>query len=229
MFRVAKGCDRIIYFTDGLNPYRSINLDNYAGYLDNQGQFDCNQIAFKRTLQVPKLVPAEVNDSGGDLKLGSYQFSIRYLDEDLNPTNWFYVTQPVNIYDDAIASDYASINGGINIVDTLAEAVLGAVLPSSKSINLEITNLDTTFEFFQIAVISATEATSNVNEVFILPRTAIQGDTQEYLYSGSNVSGIIQSVIDDIIVDSFIPYVVEAHAQLENRLYLGGHTSESIE
>lgn len=230
LFRIARGCDRIVYFTDGVNPYRSVNLDDFTSYLDEEGgQFDCNQLDFKRSLKVPKITPSEVNDAGGDLKVGAYQFAVRYLDQDLNPTNWFYVTSPVNIYDDAIASDYASINGAINQIDVDGTEVLGGALPTTKSINLELTNLDIDFEYLQIAVVAATEGTSNVNEVFILPRVAIQGQTQDYLYSGSNINGIVQGVIDDIIVDDFIPYIVEAHAQLENRLYLGGHKSETIQ
>lgn len=227
LFRIARGCDRIIYFTDGVNPYRSINLDKPQNYTVN-GVFDCNQIAFKRTLQVPKLEVIDVNDGGGDLKVGSYQFAIRYLDEDLNPTNWFYVTLPINIYDDAQASDYATINGALHNTDPTGTEALGVVNATSKSVNISLTDLDETFNYYQIAVIAGTGALGTVNEVFILPRVAIDSSTTEYLYSGNSVSGITQTDISDIIVDNFIPYIVEAHTQLDNRLYVGGLKSEQL-
>lgn len=95
LFRIRKGCERVIYFTDRNNLYRTVNLDAISSYIDSDGNLDCNAISFARTVTVPTLDITGVSDTGGQLEVGSYQFAIRYLDEDLNPTNWYYVTKPV--------------------------------------------------------------------------------------------------------------------------------------
>lgn len=95
LFRIRKGCERVIYFTDRNNPYRTINIDSLSQYYNADGSLNCNSIAFTRETTPPILTIDEVRDNGGQLEVGAYQFAVRYLDEDLNESNWFYVTNPV--------------------------------------------------------------------------------------------------------------------------------------
>lgn len=86
LFRIAKGCERVVYFTDGVNPYKVINLSRPDDYYED-GVFQCDRILFSPNLDVPRLDVSSVNDYGGSLEVGAYQFAIQYLDQDKNPTN----------------------------------------------------------------------------------------------------------------------------------------------
>ncbi len=87
MFRTVRECEDTIYFTDGINPYRSINLSNLDKYKDENGNWVCSKFDFSPDLTVPKIDSATVFDTGGQLKIGSYQFAIRYVDSLSNVTN----------------------------------------------------------------------------------------------------------------------------------------------
>lgn len=87
MFRTVRECEDTIYFTDGVNPYRSINLSDLNKYKDDNGQWVCSKFDFSPDLQVPIIDVDQVFDTGGQLKIGSYQFAIRYVDALQNYTN----------------------------------------------------------------------------------------------------------------------------------------------
>jgi hypothetical protein len=86
LFRIKNGCDRIIYFTDNRNVYRSINLDDIKSYYDGSNLI-CSRLNFSPDVKCGNIEVSEIKESGGELLLGSYQFFIRYLDADLNSTN----------------------------------------------------------------------------------------------------------------------------------------------
>ena len=75
LFRIRKGCERVIYFTDRNNPYRTINLDSLTDYTDapsaeSANQFDdwnCNAFRLNPDAQVPIINLDSVADSGGAL------------------------------------------------------------------------------------------------------------------------------------------------------------------
>ena len=93
IYRLRRGCEDVVYFTDGLNPVRTINfsdLDQY--YVD--GEFDCDLIRLDRDYEFPTL-DVEVIDSGGRLKLGTYRVFIQYLDDQFNTTNFVWEAAPV--------------------------------------------------------------------------------------------------------------------------------------
>jgi len=87
IFRLRKGCERIIYFTDTVNSYKIINLDDLDQYKDENGEWDCSRMSQTREVMFPKYSNITVLESGGQLEVGAYQLSLRYLDDDLNPTN----------------------------------------------------------------------------------------------------------------------------------------------
>lgn len=87
VFRTRQGCNRVIYFTDRLNKFRVIDLDNLEAYKDEQGNWDCNTMSLERDFLYPRMINTQVLDSGGQLPLGAYSFSVRLLDANLNPTN----------------------------------------------------------------------------------------------------------------------------------------------
>jgi len=216
LFRIARGCERTIYFTDNLNPYRVINIDSLDQYNDPiTGNFDCDRIKLTRDINdCPTINSMTVRDFGGNLPVGTYQFVVRYLDSDGNPTNWFSISNPIPIFDEPYFGDYSQIDGAVNNA-----AVTGGVPATNKSIQISLTNLDQTFASYQIASLHNTAGTGEVSAVYITPSQPIFSTTDEYIYTG-NIASYTTSALADITVDNIAIDRVETHAQLDNRLFL---------
>lgn len=218
ILRFKNGCDRIIYFTDNYNPYRSINIDNLTQYFDSNGLLLCNKINLSKNIIIPNIQNIKVEDSGGNLKLGSYQFLIRYFDEDLNPTNWLYNTPHVYVYDESSSSTYTAIDGGKNIIDSSSE--IGVYPPTNKSIKLSISNIDTSFTYYQYAIVEYTTSLQTASTVLLseqIPTTDLN-----WIYTGYNTTG--STTVTDLIVDKVTIDIVKAHQQIDNRLFLANLT-----
>lgn len=80
VYRIRNGCDRTVYLTDDHNDYRVINLDNIPS------PFTCDAIKYSKDFSLPSVNLVDVSQ-GGSLKLGVYQFALRYLDNSYNATN----------------------------------------------------------------------------------------------------------------------------------------------
>jgi len=220
IFRIAKGCNRKVYFTDTVTRYKAIDLDELDSYKDDNGDWICNKFYFSPLVNTPSISIASVQDSGGSLKVGAYQYSIRYLDSDLNATDWLYVTDPINILDDASTEGYWDIDGGVNIVDSSDEE--GAVPPSTKSVRIQLTNLDTTYDYYQLAAVVSLEGIGSSSTAYVLPAQNISSSSATFTHSANEGNGIEQTTVSDIIVDKIKVDVVQTHQQLDNRLFLAG-------
>lgn len=212
LFRIKNGCDRIVYFTDNKNKYRSINIDDLSTYYDSSNNFICNRLNFSSDLLVPKITNKKLLNSGGSLKYGAYQFAIRYLDKNLNPTNWLFTTDSFYVYDE-------SLGGPKNIISSSNE--IGVYPPTNKSIELNISNLDTTFTYYQYAIIEYVSGTGVISNVKLSDNLPITNNN--WIYTGENTIGTTN--ITDIVVNKVTIEKVKTHTQIDNRLYLASTTS----
>lgn len=131
-------CTETIYWTDGVNPRRSLNInkleykytiaDDTCETKEFTNEYDCDSILMEKLITIPKI--ESFLGSGGNLKNGSYQFGIAYAVNDQIVTEFNAISQPISIW--------THENFG-------------------KSINLEITNLDRDFDQYQLVVIYETE------------------------------------------------------------------------
>lgn len=154
-YRIINGCETVIYFTDNRNKLRSLNLDNLIQYteLDMSGNhysvayanandaWDCGLFNYSKDYVVPTITPVTV--LGGSLKHGQYAFSIRYLDDDFNPTDWTPITEPVNVSDGL--PNTQSEDGGV------FDLISSPSYTSNKSILIGMSDLDTRYPFVEIA------------------------------------------------------------------------------
>lgn len=233
LFRIRKGCERVIYFTDRHNPYRSINLNSLLDYTDaltadeanSQDSWNCNSFKLNPDANVPIVELNRVLDSGGRLRVGSYQFAIQYLDEDLNPTNWFYVTRPVPIVDENLSSSYGQIHGAIPIFDN-ASPEEGAVPLTNKSIQLSITNLDQSYAYYRIAALHSTSTIGNVSETWVTKERPITSTDSTFTYRGPDLQSDFLGSLADIQIDRPQIETVQAHAQVDQALWLGNIKSK---
>jgi hypothetical protein len=237
LFRIRNGCERVVYLTDNYNPYRVLNLTDTDYWLaEDQSVIDCNRIKLYKDYTIPciSLFTGEgdlgIKDSGGLLEDGLYHFFIRYLDAELNPTNWIIGTRPIAIGDETfeLTNDAGTVNlydGGSNNPDSPYY-----VAPSNKSISLSITSLDSdTFAFYQLAVVKRTGDAGEISAANILFPTPIQAATSIYIYTNNDSQIFGDTTLDDLL-STYQPIdLVKAHAQVENRLYLAGLTNETYD
>ena len=181
-------CSTEIYWTDGVNPRRYLNLDSdkipheveCGSPLCNpvyKEELDCNQLKLQPDFDIPLLSIEDIT-STGDLLAGTYQFAVQYADALGNPfTSYYSVTNPVPIADPSIVTPNFNY-------------------PVGKSIVLSISHLDTTgqFDYFNVAVIKTVNAISSVE---LVGTYYINGENTQITYTGQSKTDIRLSM-DDI-------------------------------
>ena len=147
-------CSTEIYWTDGFNPRRYLDIDNVPKVIkpgtdlcddEYTDELDCNQLKLQPNFTIPEIRVLDVV-SGGNLISGTYQFAIQYSDPVGNPfTSYYSVTNPTPIADEFITT-------------------MNFNYPVGKSIIVDISNLETSgqFEYFNLAVIKTINGVSSV-------------------------------------------------------------------
>lgn len=243
IFKLHNGCDYYIYFTDSFNKYRSINLDNLSQYiLDgyniddlNTGVstdpnnptlgvygWDCSLMAISPDYNIPDIYLHNIG-SGGKLKLGAYQFTFRYLDDNLNPTNWIYITNPVYIKKKTPTDlDLAYNHGGL-----LGAADTDGFYYENSTIELELNNVDTRYKYYQIGIIESAQGTGTISSAYITDEITIDNSTLLYkLISTDPSQGVTSTDPNNIVVPDLFVNVIKSHTQVENKLLIGNHTEK---
>ena len=186
-------CTTEIYWTDGLNDRRYLDIEDVPYKLVGgtpscdpvySSEVDCNQLKIQPNFSLPQLDIVNVIDSSGNLVAGTYQFAVQYADASGNElTSYYSVTNPLPIADE----DIVSVNFNYNV---------------GKSIVVGVSNLDLTgqFQFFNIAVI---KTINNVPSVELVGTYNIEEFAKEITYTGANQTPILLSTLD--ILEKF-PY-----------------------
>lgn len=152
-----------IYWTDGYNPPRHLQLNNLEQYTYNGTEvcgeiicdekttgrktaskvedcvtcLDCEKLRMFKRYTIPRIEPTTIQ-FGGNLRRGSYEFLIAYADRLGNElSEYFSITNPVHIFDK---------NNYILQQPQLADR-------TNFSIALEVSNLDNNFQFYKVVVI----------------------------------------------------------------------------
>ena len=201
-YRIINGKDRIVYFTNGISKIGSINIDKPE-------TFNCDTFnLLPNKLELPTIEKPIVLNGGGKLKFGSYQFAIRLLDEQLNPTNWLYTTSPVYVYD-----KYSGGNPNYNTSFTGIEKNL-----LNKSIEITVNDIDSNYKFYQLAVIKKTSGNNTVTEVSTTE--IIHTSQSKYVYSREKDLGTIS--LEEILIDNEQIDICKTIIQTEKRLFFAG-------
>jgi len=179
-------CSTEIYWTDGLNPRRYLDIDNIPYTIDPNSDpgcdpvytddLDCNQLKIQPDFEIPFV---EINKviNVGSLVAGTYQFAVQYADaagSDL--TSYYSVTNPTPIADPLITS--VNFN-----------------YPVGKSIEVKVSNLDLTgqYNYFNLAVIK----TINEGTTVELVGTYNITEAEEIItYTGADQNPIQLSIAD---------------------------------
>lgn len=179
-------CGIEIYWADGFNPRRFLNLDEIpykrqenTDVCDNKftNDVDCNQLSVQPKFDIPNITIKDVI-SGGNLTAGTVQFAIQYCDVNgFGYTSYYSVTNPLPVANNQITT--ADFN-----------------YPVGKSVILEIDNIDISgvFEYFNLAVI---KTVNNIPSVELVGTYNVDSSNKEIIYSGQNQTQI-RLTIDDI-------------------------------
>jgi len=180
-------CSTEIYWTDGFNPRRYLDLDplkiprklvetSTFCSPDFTDELDCNQLKLQPNFSIPGLTIVDVV-TGGSLTAGTVQFAIQYSDSASNPyTSYYSVTNPTPIADPRITTPDFNY-------------------PVGKSVVIEINNLDTTgqFQYFNLAVIKTINSIASVE---LIGTYFIDTPTKQITYTGQDVSAIRLAIND---------------------------------
>ena len=202
---------RIVYWTDGLNPPRYINLDvdytvekfnNMSQQVKLYDVFNYTLCNYKRTLE------------GGFLRPGVYQFFTRYLNKSLDATLPSFICNPIPVVGGPV--------GQVNSIDKY-----GANFDAdriNKSIELTVTNIDRDFDFIQLCVVYYTGAASNI-KINVAQTAAISDVTMNFVFDGR----IEEELTIDEVVQVKPNYSTAQHIiQKDGRLLLSNLT-ESVD
>lgn len=178
-------CTTEIYWTDGLNPRRYLDLNNIP-YIIAPGatlcdpsylnEIDCNQLKVQPNFSIPELAITDIT-TGGDLTAGTYQFAIQYCDAAGNPyTSYYSVTNPTPIANTQVTTLEFNYQVG-------------------RSIVVSVNNLDVTgqFQYFNLAVIKTINAISSVE---LAGTYFITQADRNITYTGQNVTQIRLTIND---------------------------------
>ncbi len=180
-------CSTEIYWTDGLNPRRYMNIDAvpYISTYTGTGtcdpvvtaELDCNKLKVQPNFTVPTLDISEVV-TGGELLAGTYQFAIQYANASGDGyTSYYSVTNPVSIANQDITTPDFNY-------------------PVNKSIVINISNVDVTgyYNYFNLAVVKTINGASTVE---LVGTYSIESKSTTVTYTGQNKTAIALS-LDDI-------------------------------
>ena len=181
-------CSTEIYWTDGLNSRRYLDLEDIKSIWtvmpgtdvcanEKIDLIDCNKLKIQPNFEIPDLSVVDVRN-GGDLTAGTYQFAIQYCDSiGTGYTSYYSVTNPTPIFDPK-------------------KVTLDFNYQVGKSIVLDISNIDITgyYQYFNVAVI---KTVNNISSVELVGTYFIDRANKEVIYTGQNVTQI-RLTVDDI-------------------------------
>ena len=161
----------VLYWTDGVNPYRYLKLDEIEHYMAEEVPcgddistdcLDCEKLRVFNLYDRP-YIHVEAITTGGNLRRGTYYFTVAYT----------------NVKGDELTS-YESMTGRVTLFDKNKNILEQPDLfnPTNYSIKLKLENLDKRFNYYKIAVIQNTASGGYM--AYELPVQSTDNDTLLY-------------------------------------------------
>lgn len=211
-----------IYWTDNYNIPRAVKLNSNLILIPDAlmftygGIYDLDEInsetSFFSKNSLSYISNVVVNNSGGNLTAGNKRYTGRFLTEDLIPTDFFYVSNPVNIYK-------ASFTNPSLIVGD-ADGV-----PTDKSVTLKVNNITPgIYKFFELVVIEYQEFTPSMK---IVQRYALNEQDRELTvtHTGLGEQNIVLSAFELLAITSKY-LTVQSMRIFDNRMTISNLTEE---
>lgn len=171
VYRIRRGCQKTVYFVDGINRPRVIDLSSSLKYYDGNNLL-LNAFNIEKIVETYPTFDSFDVEEDGRLQAGSYNFCLQLLDEDLNPTEWLVASDTINIYHSSGKTNFEEIRGS-----TSKKTFYQNFEETTKSIIVDVGNLDKSFKYYRLAVVYATSGTGEISGVGFLPRKPLSQTT----------------------------------------------------
>ena len=182
VYRLRKGCEKIVYWTDDYNVPRNINLNDVSHYIEENGHLKMNNFNIIKEVKTHiELESAKVVDYKGSLHVGGVKFMIRYVDKNKIPTKFIYESGSYNIYNDKLTILYNNVAGSVD-VGKQGDLLKGEL--SNKALEIKTKHLDTDYPFYQFGFIHYNGLTGIPSEVYLSNLVSTTSNT--FLYTGKN-------------------------------------------
>ena len=197
-----------IYWTDGLNPLRTLNLKEDPGYYVNITADDLN--VFKAS----NLIAPTVNNllPGGIVKCGSHSYCYRLITTDGKSSIISQISNPIQVSRTTINEEYHKVAGGSLSTE------------SANSVSLTINNIDESYNAIQIINIRYTSSEGGI-EANIITESNIAGSTFQYTHNGNETTTSIS--IGELLRNRVSWEVCKDLAIKGNRLFASNLTNNA--
>ena len=214
-FRLRRGCERVVYWID---PKPRIFIIDKPEEFQNlsTGKWEISKFnLFKTYKKIPVVDDIVVVDGAGTLAPGSYNFSIQYLDEDFNPTEFVTSTETISIYNTPSTIAYRDKRGATMERN---DSYLNFEI-SNKAIKIvfDINSLDTTFPFYRLAITEAAAGNGQISDTKYTSEISTKNNV--FYYTGTNYESTGTQA--EITMFNNIIEKAQSIEQIENRLILG--------
>lgn len=197
-----------IYWTDGVNPLRTINLKEDPSYYVGLTAADLN--VFKTSkLKAPtvdSIVP------GGIVLCGSHSYCYRLITQDGKTSRTSQITNPVHVARKTLDTSYHELVGG-----ALSEH-------SPNSVTLTVNDIDESYTSIQIIDIRHTSSEGGI-EANIVTESVITGSSFTYTHNGNETT--VSIAVGDLLKNHVSWDVCKALAVKNNRLFAANLTNNA--
>lgn len=206
--RVESSLKGNVYWTDDYNSPRALNIYNPQAAAIPPGLLDWKPEINTTTPLINGLL------NGGNLKVGTYQFSYQLYSADGAITNFSPTSMLIPINDEPFGTtDYFQFDG--------AEAGTNG----GKSIRVKIPFIDTRYDYIKVAVIIY--EVENVPQIFTFVDQPITNEEMEFLYTGNE--NHIPLTTAQFLNPNISFDTVKTIAQKKNRLYPTNTTTNNFD
>ena len=215
VFRLRRGCERVLYITDGLNPPYAINIDRIEDHLQlSGGRYVFSPAKCKLLKSTGNIISFEdiSIENNGSLLPGSYNIGVSLLDSDKNSTEVINVSDTINIYHDSLFNNFEDICGS-----TTEETSFFNFKETTKSIKVILGNLDSSYKYYRLYLIQATSSKGRVSKVSFTDVIPIEQTSFEL--TGNNTP--YETTEEEIKAVKLFITSAQHIEHLENRLILG--------
>lgn len=217
VFRLRRGCERTIYFTDNLNPPRYYNFDRPEIFENKQGEFDIKLTNLINTsFIIPRFNPFKLTERG-QLPAGAVVIGVQYVDNDENISPVVTLSKKIEIYSSSIEKPFSSIEGSSSINNLFFDKE-----ETSKAIEIsfEEGTLDTSYEYYRLVFVHYENGDNMISKVYQSNNIPISQTI--FTYTGKNVLGTIDQ--NEIQQEPILISKAKNILAYENRLLLSNVT-----
>lgn len=228
-FRIRRNGEKVIYWTDGNNPVRTLNIDQINEYTDSLGNIRVNMLTLmKRYSNIPRLSNIAVL-GGGQLPVGTYSIAVRLIDDDLNTTAWITVSRQIVITNTSSNAAIQMTGGRLNSNSDISYT------NSSSKIDCTVlgNTIDDDYAYVQFGLVAYNMFdTETALKIYLSAAVPILKDVNDNImdsfYSFSSINGLTSTTTSELI---YKPSSIErafTMCQVNNRLILGNVEAAQI-